>query len=176
MNLRTYLLIKQAAGGAAAPADAAADPKLVNAGGKEVEGSGANVPALVEGQFAHGPEDKMPSTLGRFYRNTLQGAKDHAILTALGAGGGATLGGLGGLGVANLAGLSGDNLSTAGRIGRYALIGGGALTGGLAGGAGTAYLLNRRDRSGVNLSPEDKSGVNTPAAVKKSGYYPYYRY
>ena len=134
MNLRTYLMIKRAAD------EAAADTKAEAPKSESTEKKGPK--QLTFGQ-------SMRRLGGNAMANIRLGAGAHPYYTALGATGGALLGGGLGYGTAELAGLSGDDLSTAGRLGRYALIGGGALTGGLAGGLGTAAYFGPSAREAI---------------------------
>lgn len=138
MNLRTYLMIKRA---------------------EEEAKSEEQDPAKTKPKV---PMNKYNNPIRIFKDNVVRGAGEHPYYTALGATGGALLGGGAGLGIANLSGLSGDDLSTAGRIGRYSLIGGGALAGGLAGGAGTAYLLR-----GKQDGPDALKGIKEREVPKE---------
>ena len=170
MNLRTYLMIKRASEEAKADAAAAAVAEK------------AGLPAVIEGEGVESVSGSpagdgsnlatTPLTFGDRVARVGFGAKAHPYYTALGTAGGALLGGGLGYGTAELAGLSGDDLSAAGRFGRYALIGGGALTGGALGGLGTAYALGGNP---VKFKGDKKPAAEAPAA-KTAGYYPYYRY
>lgn len=168
MNLRTYLMIKRASDGAKA------------------EGK-TGLPMVLPGEGVVSADDR-PNDPGRNIadgvkidpittkeRLALMGtaAKSHPYYTALGVGGGALLGGGLGYGAAELAGLSGDDLSTAGRLGRYALIGGGALTGGALGGLGTTYLMSGKPVRFAGPG-KDKQPEAAAAEAKTAGYYRYY--